>query len=146
CHALEELLRRLDDPPPGIPPQVARLQNPPCVLRQLEHGPVLAGWQVVSFLRTRIRDHGAAAGGPALAGRAARGRSAEEARRPRTDSGWRMASRRARRPDIPTQTEIRSLSRTEARRLAARLRDEIRHHDYLYYVLDRPEIDRQSGA
>ncbi|HEX7090953.1 MAG TPA: NAD-dependent DNA ligase LigA [Longimicrobiales bacterium] len=55
-----------------------------------------------------------------------------------------MASRRARRPDIPTQTEIRSLSRAEASRLAARLRDEIRHHDYLYYVLDRPEISDEE--
>jgi DNA ligase (NAD+) len=29
---------------------------------------------------------------------------------------------------------------TDARRAAERLRDEIRHHEYLYYVQDRPEI------
>src|SRR5690606_8930231 len=58
----------------------------------------------------------------------------------RSATGWRMAARRASKPDVPTQAEIRSLSRPQARRLAERLRAEIRRHDYLYYVLDRPEI------
>src|SRR5690606_26398713 len=53
---------------------------------------------------------------------------------------WRIAARRASKPDVRTQAEIRSLSRPQARRLAERLRAEIRRHDYLYYVLDRPEI------
>ncbi len=55
-----------------------------------------------------------------------------------------MAARRASKPDVPTQAEMRSLSRPQARRLAERLRREIRHHDYLYYVLDRPEISDEE--
>ncbi|MGH7429955.1 MAG: DNA ligase LigA-related protein, partial [Candidatus Methylomirabilaceae bacterium] len=34
----------------------------------------------------------------------------------------------------------KSLSRTEAKRRLGELREEIRRHDYLYYVKDRPEI------
>ncbi len=42
--------------------------------------------------------------------------------------------------EVPTQAEIRSLSKKQAARVIRSLRDHIRHHDYLYYVLDRPEI------
>jgi len=52
--------------------------------------------------------------------------------------------RRAKRPAPPSQAEIRSLSRPQARRLAERLRAEIRRHDYLYYVLDKPEISDEE--
>ncbi|MFO7262085.1 MAG: NAD-dependent DNA ligase LigA [bacterium] len=55
-----------------------------------------------------------------------------------------MATRRARQLAVPTEAEIRSLSRPEARRLVERLREEIRRHDYLYYVLDRPEISDEE--
>src|SRR5690606_31278341 len=42
--------------------------------------------------------------------------------------------------EIPTEAEIRSLPKSQAARVIRSLRDQIRHHDYLYYVLDRPEI------
>lgn len=42
--------------------------------------------------------------------------------------------------EVPTQAEIRSLPKKQAARVIRSLRDQIRHHDYLYYVLDRPEI------
>lgn len=41
---------------------------------------------------------------------------------------------------VPTDEEIRSMSEREATELAESLRAEIRRHDHLYYVLDRPEI------
>lgn len=42
--------------------------------------------------------------------------------------------------EVPTAEELQSLSVREARRLAERLRAELRRHDHLYHVLDRPEI------
>ena len=39
-----------------------------------------------------------------------------------------------------TRNDLHQLSRTEARAHIDQLRREIRHHDYLYYVKDRPEI------
>ncbi len=35
---------------------------------------------------------------------------------------------------------VKTLSKTEARRAIERLREQIRHHDYRYYVLNQPEI------
>lgn len=48
------------------------------------------------------------------------------------------------RASLPTEKEIRSLSSKEAARKIAKLKEEIRHHDYLYYVLDRPEISDEE--
>src|SRR5690606_3486051 len=45
--------------------------------------------------------------------------------RPTLPTGWHMATRRARQLAVPTEAEIRSLSRPEARRLVERLREEI---------------------
>lgn len=50
-----------------------------------------------------------------------------------------MARRR-----LPGKQKVERLSQQDAKKLAARLRDEIRHHDYRYYVENRPEIpDRE---
>jgi len=42
--------------------------------------------------------------------------------------------------EIPTAGDIRTMSEREAAKVIETLRGEIGHHDYLYYVLDRPEI------
>lgn len=51
---------------------------------------------------------------------------------------------RSRRAKVPSPAEVRSLPKRDAARRIAALRDEIRHHDYLYYVLDRPEISDEE--
>ncbi|MFN3322536.1 MAG: NAD-dependent DNA ligase LigA [Bryobacteraceae bacterium] len=40
--------------------------------------------------------------------------------------------------------QVTELTREQARRRISRLREEIRHHDHLYYVLDRPEISDEE--
>lgn len=40
--------------------------------------------------------------------------------------------------------KIDELSKSQAKRKAEELRDEIRHHDYLYYVKNRPKISDES--
>lgn len=44
----------------------------------------------------------------------------------------------------PSPDKARTLTKRDAARRIAELRDEIRHHDYLYYVLDRPEISDEA--
>ncbi|HEX7118853.1 MAG TPA: NAD-dependent DNA ligase LigA [Longimicrobiales bacterium] len=51
-----------------------------------------------------------------------------------------MPARATRRFRLPSPAELRTLKKRDAARRIAALRDEIRRHDYLYYVLDRPEI------
>lgn len=45
---------------------------------------------------------------------------------------------------VPTVRELRTLPRKEAAARLEALRAEIRRHDYLYYVLDRPEISDEE--
>src|SRR5690606_2917284 len=44
----------------------------------------------------------------------------------------------------PSEAEIRELSAEQARDLVAELRAEVRRHDHLYYVEDRPEISDEE--
>lgn len=44
------------------------------------------------------------------------------------------------RPDLLREVTVEALAEAEARELIEALREEIHRHDYLYYVLDRPEI------
>lgn len=45
---------------------------------------------------------------------------------------------------LPRASEIQRLNRGDARRLIERLREEVRRHDHLYYVLDRPAISDEE--
>lgn len=55
-----------------------------------------------------------------------------------------MARRASKQYQVPSRAELRSISKHDAARRIASLRDDIRHHDYLYYVLDRPEISDEE--
>ncbi|HEX6939229.1 MAG TPA: NAD-dependent DNA ligase LigA [Longimicrobiales bacterium] len=55
-----------------------------------------------------------------------------------------MPARATKRHRPPSPAEVRTLKKRDAARRIAELRDEIRHHDYLYYVLDRPEISDEE--
>src|SRR5690606_2460513 len=117
---LQELLRRLDDPALRITAKVARLQHVARVFRQLEHGD-LPGHAARAARAASVRAQSC----PSRAIRAPRDRT------------MAVPSSKV---EVPTRAEIRSLPKKQAARVIRSLRDQIRHHDYLYYVLDRPEI------